>query len=270
MPAYLSLLLPRSFAPSKEDTSQLAQRGPTNTCTHNFHTVITTTKEFSHTYSNQTGNYTAQSRRGNNNIFIIYSYDFNTILSVSIKNLQALSIKDAWDHGYTQLQDNSYAPTLHIIDNKSLNRQQVYNSHHNYFTHLEEPSTRSPQSCLHKPHFQYPPSKNWKPPHPYDCRGRQNLLPRRHQLTHVLIFDAKIQINSTIYATQKGACYLRLNFKNSTLERQWHTTSRYASITISSLMMSSTNKTHTLNPTAMYTLKYDMECMASKRPTSFP
>ena len=48
------------------------------------------------TYSDQTGKFIIKSSLGNSYIFILYDYDSKSILSITIKNIQAKSIAGAW------------------------------------------------------------------------------------------------------------------------------------------------------------------------------
>ena len=89
---------------------------PTNPRTQQVFAVIVDQKEFSRSYSDQTGLFPVQSSIGNNYIFIFYDFDSNVIISITLRNRQGSTICDAWFATHTNIQANGYAPQLHILD----------------------------------------------------------------------------------------------------------------------------------------------------------
>ena len=108
-----------------ESTNNLAEsldvspnHEPYNTCTDTMYARMSSTSDKGKTYSNQTVKLPLQSSRGHNYVFILYDYDYNAIMSVALKYLQAKSIVDTLQHFFDQLKDNGYTPELHIINNE--------------------------------------------------------------------------------------------------------------------------------------------------------
>ena len=97
------------IAPSQE---------PSNSKTNNLFIALLTTESICKSFSDQTGQFPVQSGRGNNYIFILYSYDSNAILSTAIPNRQGKTLTTAWTTTFQKLQQNGYAPDLHILDNE--------------------------------------------------------------------------------------------------------------------------------------------------------
>jgi hypothetical protein len=103
--------VPDPFIPELEPEQE-----PLNQATHHLYTTLWETTE--RTYSDQTGAFPIKSSRGNQYIFIMYSYDANAIMVEPIKSRQARTITEAWIKCYKQLNKTGYAPQLHILDNE--------------------------------------------------------------------------------------------------------------------------------------------------------
>ena len=69
---------------------------PQNIKTDDIYITIVSEESAKKSYSDQTGKFPHQSSRGNEYVFILYSYDSNSIHSVPIPNRQAATIRDAW------------------------------------------------------------------------------------------------------------------------------------------------------------------------------
>jgi hypothetical protein len=97
------------FSPSQE---------PQNLRTHAVFVTIMTATDLRKSYSDQTGKFPVQSSRGHNYVMILYEYDSNAILSKPIQNRTAGELTKAWTALHCKLQDNGYAPEIHILDNE--------------------------------------------------------------------------------------------------------------------------------------------------------
>ena len=97
------------IAPSQE---------PNNARTNVVFTALLPTNDLKKSYSDQTGRFPVQSSRGYQYVMILYDYDSNAILSKPLKSRQASELTTAWTKLHEKLQDNGFAPELHILDNE--------------------------------------------------------------------------------------------------------------------------------------------------------
>jgi hypothetical protein len=91
---------------------------PQKKATHNLFALLLPTSDIQKLYSNQTGRFPTQSSRGYQYIFVLYEDKSNAILFKPLKMCQAMDITTAWTELHLKLQENGFAPTLHILDNK--------------------------------------------------------------------------------------------------------------------------------------------------------
>jgi hypothetical protein len=99
---------------------------PQNKATHNLFALLLPTSDLCKSYSDQTGRFPIQSSRGYQYVFILYEYDSNAILSKPLKTRQAMDITTAWTELHNKLRDNSFSPTLHILDNECSHVMKEY------------------------------------------------------------------------------------------------------------------------------------------------
>ena len=68
--------------------------------------------------SDQTGQFTVQSDRGNNYILVTYHYDANNILTTPLKNRTGTFIISGITKIHDKLRKQGSTPKLHIMDNE--------------------------------------------------------------------------------------------------------------------------------------------------------
>jgi len=77
-------------------------------------------------YIDQTGKFSYSSKRGNNYIFITYSYDSNAILVRPLKNRKGPELLSKLEEIHNYLQDRGFKPLHQFLDNETSNEMKRF------------------------------------------------------------------------------------------------------------------------------------------------
>lgn len=106
------------------------------------HLVFESVQCFDKVYTDLTLRLPVQSSKGMNYVFLIYSYDTNTILIHPLKNQTATAIYGSYTILFKRLTDLGFKPSVHWLDNEAryqileFNKKQmvyIFNLHHHIF-----------------------------------------------------------------------------------------------------------------------------------------
>ena len=79
---------------------------------------VTTQKGLEKSFSDQTERFPARSSRGDQYIFILYSYDANSINARPIKSRESIKVVDTCIESFNLSKSNGHEPKIHILDNE--------------------------------------------------------------------------------------------------------------------------------------------------------
>ena len=77
-------------------------------------------------YTDQTGKFAYSSKRGNNYIFVTYSYDTNAIIVRALKNRKGKELVSKLEEIHEYLEDREYCPKHQILDNEISTEMKRY------------------------------------------------------------------------------------------------------------------------------------------------